>query len=102
MDWYQVRRCRHSAKRVRLDPLALTGEARANGHSSNGVGAVRPYVSTSKPVLDASAWEPHTLNPSTQLYPRTQPMPVVPNRLRLFSGTANPVGCGLDLLQESK
>lgn len=67
------------AKRQRL-------EARV---SANGNGAVR-YVANSKPVLDASAWEPHTLNPSTQHLPRTQPAPVLPHRLRLFSGTANP------------
>ena len=54
---------------------------------SNGV---RPYSNGSKPVLDASQWDALAPIPSPS-YARTPQGAMVPNRLRIFSGTANPV-----------
>ena len=57
------------------------------GSASNGV---QLSVNGSKPVLDASQWDALPLAPAPS-YPRSRASVPVPNRLRIFSGTANPV-----------
>ncbi|KAK9828801.1 hypothetical protein WJX72_002148 [[Myrmecia] bisecta] len=68
-----------------------------NHVSSNGASS----LSMSKPILDAPNWDSYL---QTSASMQTRSKPIVPNRLRIFSGTANPqlaqeVACylGLDL-----
>ncbi len=65
--------------------------AEAYTNASGAGNGVTPH--TGKPVLEPAHWEGFMSTPAPQYY-REPAQPLTPNRLRLFSGTSNPV-CNL-------
>lgn len=63
--------------------------AEAYTNTSSAGNGVTPHIG--KPVLDPTHWDGLVSAPAPQ-YHREPAQPLAPNRLRLFSGTSNPVG----------
>lgn len=55
--------------------------------SSNGVSAAPP----TRPILESHAWDATYMRAPTEQPYRSTKFPAVPNRLRIFAGTSNPV-----------
>ena len=53
---------------------------------------MKHFSNGARPVLEPLRWADAALiPPPSAAYARPKPAPMLPNRLRIFSGTANPV-----------